>query len=174
MSTRLSLAGSFFVLAVISAHAQTAGWPDTIDRLVQERSQAQACVDLLKSASDRSAIQQGQVAYGGAKAAADGVVAGFTIALVEGYKPQDLPTIQANLELAGAGLEEVCNDAIKAARASEGSRSLVSDAVTALVGPAVDALKAAAGALWAHHVEMEKLEMETIKGQLEAARWPDF
>jgi hypothetical protein len=38
----------------------------------------------------------------------------------------------------------------------------------------VDALKSAAGALWSRHVEMAKLEMETIRGQLQEAKWPEF
>jgi len=174
MSRKLSLAGSFLLLAAISADAQTVGWPETIDLLAEERSQAQACIDLLKAAGDKIAIQDGKIAYGAAKAAADGVVAGLTIALAERYKPQDLPRIQANLGKAGAGLQAVCDNAVKAARASEGSRGLVNEVVTAAVGPVIDALKAAAGALWARHVEEDKLEIETIKGQLEAAKWPDF
>ncbi len=81
---------------------------------------------------------------------------------------------KSHLERAGAGLQEVCNDAIRAASVAEGRRSVVQDVVKGAVGPVIDALKAASGALWAHHLEMEKLEMETIKAQLEAAKWPDF
>ena len=114
-----------------------------------------------------------RIAYGGAKAAADGVIAGLTVALVQGGNPADLPKMNANLEKAGAGLQEVCNDAISAAKASEG-RGIVDEAVKAAVGPVVDALKAAAGALWTRHVEKDDLEIETIKGQLDAAKWPDF
>src|SRR5271166_4944182 len=55
-----------------------------------------------------------------------------------------------------------------------GRPGLVDEAVKAAVGPVVDALKAAAGALWGRHVKMEDLEIDTIKGQLEAAKWPDF
>jgi hypothetical protein len=174
MRTAGIIAAALMVSVVAEAVAQSAvGWPDAVGQLAQERSQAQACVDLLKTAGDKTSIVNGRIAYGGAKAAADGVIAGLTVALVQGGNPADLPKMNANLEKAGAGLQEVCNDAISAAKASEG-RGIVDEAVKAAVGPVVDALKAAAGALWTRHVEKDKLEIETIKGQLEAAKWPDF
>jgi len=174
MRTADIIAAALMVSAVAEATAQSAvGWPDAVAQLAQERSQAQACVDLLKATGDKTSILNGRIAYGGAKAAADGVIAGLTVALVQGGNPAELPKMTANLERAGAGLQEVCDDAIKAAKASEG-RGLVDEAVKAAVGPVVDALKAAAGALWGRHVKMEDLEIDTIKGQPEAAKWPDF
>ena len=145
-----------------------------MDLLTQERTQAQACVNLLKSSGDKSTITEGRITYGAAKAAADGAIAGFMIALVEGGKPEDLPRIQANLERAGTGLQEVCDAAAKAARAAAGTKGLVDKIVTAAVGPVIDALKSAAAVLWTQHVEKDKLEREMIEGQLRAAKWPDF
>ncbi|MBV8103219.1 MAG: hypothetical protein JO223_01065 [Hyphomicrobiales bacterium] len=175
MNRRTSLALWFSVFSLSSAPAQTTvGWPDTIDLLTEERTQAQACVNLLKNAGNVTAVSEGRITYDAARAAADGVIAGFTTAVVEGYKPENLPRIQANLERAGAGLQEVCNDAVQAAREAVGKRGLIDQIVTAAVGPVVDALKSAAGALWTRRVEKDKLELETIKGQLEAAKWPDF
>ena len=55
----------------------------------------------------------------------DGVIAGFETALVEGGKPQDFKTIQADLEAAGQGLQKVCDAAGKAARAAEGTKGVV-------------------------------------------------
>jgi hypothetical protein len=76
-----------FVLALTlsaSAAAQpTAGWPETIDRLSEQRSQAEACVALLKDSGDAAAIRKSRIVYGAAKAASDGVIAGFTTGLVE-------------------------------------------------------------------------------------------
>ena len=168
------LAGLALVSWAAAAAAQpTVGWPETIDRLNEQRSQAEACVDLLKDSGDATAIRKGRIAYGAGKAASDGVIAGFTVGLVEGYKPEKLPPIQSNLDRAGKGLKEVCDAAVNAMPAS-GTKGVVEDLAKGAVEPVIDALKSAAGALWAHHLEMDKLEMETIKGQLEAARWPDF
>jgi len=50
----------------------------------------------------------------------------------------------------------------------------VEDLANGAVEPVVAGLKGVAGALWVRHVEEDKLEMETIKGQLAAAKWPDF
>ena len=169
------IAGAAFVLGGAEALAQgTAGWPDTIRLLTHEKSQAKACVALLKSAGDKPAVLDGQIAYNDAKAAADGVITGLSIALVQGGKPQDFPTIQADMEEAGKGLQTVCDAAVKTARAAQGTKGVVSGIVTEAVQPLIDALKAAAGAVWANHIETAKLEREMIEKQLEAAKWPEF
>lgn len=159
-------------IATVAAHA--AGWPETIDLLTEQRSQAQSCVDTLKSSGDKAAIAAGRIAYNAAKAKADGVIAGFSIALVEGGKPEDLPRIQANLEKSGAGLQEVCDAAVKAATAASGTKGVVEDIAKGAIGPVVDGIKSAASTLWTRHVEQDALEQQMIKGQLEAAKWPDF
>jgi len=162
------------VLSASATAQPTVGWPETVDRLNEERSQAEACVGLLKDSGDTAAIRKGRIVYGAAKAASDGVIAGFTVGLVEGYKPEKLPPLQANLERAGKGLKEACDSAVAAASTARGSKGIVEELAKGAVEPVVDGLKAAAGALWARHLEEDKLEIETIKGQLEAAKWPEF
>jgi hypothetical protein len=169
---------ALFVLALTlsaSAAAQpTVGWPETIDRLQEQRSQAEACVALLKGSGDAAAIRNSRIVYGTAKAASDGVIAGFTVGLVERYKPERLPPLQANLERAGKGLKELCDAAVAAGSAAGKTRGIVGDLAKGAVEPVVGALKDGASALWARHVEEDKVETEAIKGQLEAAKWPDF
>ena len=142
--------------------------------LAQERSQAETCAELLKSSGDKAAITAGRITYGAAKAKADGAIAGFTVALVEGGEPEDLPKIEANLEKAGAGLQEVCDAAVKAASSGDGSKGVVEDIAKGAVGPLVDAIKSAAGALWTRHVEKDKLELETIKAHSKPRSGPTF
>ena len=101
---------------------------------------------LLKTAGGKRSILDGQIAYDNAKAAADGVIAGLSTALVQGGKPQDFPTIQADMEEAGKGLQIVCDEAVTAARAAQGTKGVVDGIVTEAVKPLIDALKAAAGA----------------------------
>jgi hypothetical protein len=175
MRNTFLIAASFAVLTAGAATAQgPTGWPDTTRLLTREKSQAKACIALLKSAGDKASILGGQVEYEKAKAAADGAIAGPRTALVEGGKPQDFPTIQADMEEAGTGLRSVCDAAVKAARAAQGTKGVIGGIVTEAVKPLVDALSAAVGALWDHHVEMAKLEREMIEKQLETATWPDF
>jgi hypothetical protein len=59
-------------------------------------------------------------------------------------------------------------------RAASGTKGVVEDLAKGAVESVVEALEAAAGALWGRHVKMEELEIETIRGQLDAAKWPDF
>jgi hypothetical protein len=158
------------LFAVTAAAAQTSlGWPDMIDLLAQQHSQAEACVETLKSGSDKAI----QLTYETAKSQSDGVIAGLTVALVQGGKPDGLPTALTSLRKAGDGLQQVCNAALSASTAA-GSRGVVGDILKAPIEPIVNAISAGVSALWTGHVEKDKLEVETIKGQLEAAKWPDF
>jgi hypothetical protein len=158
------------LIAVTAAAAQTSlGWPDMIDLLAQQHSQAEACVQTLKSGSDKAI----QLTYETAKSQSDGVIAGLTVALVQGGKPDSLPTALTSLRKAGDGLQEVCNAALSVATAA-GSRGVVEDILKAPIEPIVNAISSGVSALWTGHVEKDKLELETIKGQLEAAKWPDF
>ena len=161
-------------LTVPAAAATSLGWPETIEQLAEARSKAETCVETLKASSDKAAIATGRITYGAAKAEADGVIAGLTIALVEGGKPDALPTVLTSLKKAGAGLQEVCDAALKTASAAGGTKGVVEDILKAPVEPIVNAISAGVGALWTRHVETDKLEQETIKTQLEAAKWPDF
>ena len=161
------------LFAVTPTPAETSlGWPETIELLAQQRTQAETCAGTLKS-SDKAAVATGRLTYGAAKSQSDGVIAGLTVALVQGGKPDGLPTALTNLKKAGAGLQEVCNAALKAASAA-GSRGLVEDILKAPIEPIVNAISSGVSALWTGHVENDKLELETIKGQLQAAKWPDF
>jgi len=173
----VSVALAFPALSLVAAYAaQTAsvGWPETIEQLAEARSKAETCAETLKSSSDKGAIASGQLTYGLARSAAHGVIAGLTIALVEGGKPETLPTVLTNLKKAGAGLQEVCNAALKTVSASGGTKGVVEDILKAPVEPILNAISAGVSALWARKVEKDKLEVETIKTQLEAAEWPDF
>jgi hypothetical protein len=162
------------LFAVTPAPAQTRlGWPETIELLAQERTQAETCVETLKSSNDKAAVATGRLTYGAAKSQADGVIAGLTVVLVEGGKPDALPAVLSSLSKAGTGLQEVCVAALKTASAA-GTKGLVEDILKAPIEPIVNAISSGVSALWTRHIEKDKLELETIKGQLEAAKWPDF
>jgi hypothetical protein len=169
-------AGAFFFAAstVAVATTSTVGWPDTIDLLKHERSQADECASLLKSAGDKATVDHGRTVYADAKASSDGAIAGLEVALVEGYKPESLKGIQADLDAAGAGLQQVCDEAKQAASEASGTKGIVSDIVKAAVEPVVGAIKDGVSALWDQHLKQEQAEIDSIQGQLEAAKWPDF
>jgi hypothetical protein len=175
MDKALFLGASLFIASTGASAAQTTvGWPDTIDLLNRERSQADECASLLKDAGDKPAIDRGRMVYGNAKSASDGAISGLEIALVQGYKPESLKGIQADLDAAGAGLQQVCDAAKKAASDASGTKGIVSDIVKAAVEPVIGAIMEGVSALWNRHLEQEKAEIDSIKGQLEAAKWPEF
>ncbi len=158
----------------LAAQAQTIGWPEATEALAQEKSKAQSCVDLLKSVADKKTLLEARAVYLDAKATSDGVIAGLSIVLVERGEPADLPKLQDSLEKSGAGLQKACDAAAKAARDSKGHKGAIDKIITDSIGPVIDALKSAVGAIWDHWVETKKIEREMILGQLNAAKWPDF
>jgi hypothetical protein len=177
MRTRPALGGVCLILGVVGPGAGAAtsvGWPETIELLAQERSQAETCVEVLKSGSDKPTIATSRLTYGAAKAQADGVIAGLTIALVQGGEPNTLPAVLTRLKEAGAGLQEVCDSALKTASAEGGTKGVVEEILKVPIEPIVNAISSGVSGIWTGRVEKDKLELETIKAQLEAAKWPDF
>jgi hypothetical protein len=172
---KIAAACGAMVFLLARALAQTSvDWPETIDLLAQQRTQAETCVATLKSGSDKAAIATGRLTYGAAKSQSDGVIAGLTVALVQGGQPDALPMVLTSLKKAGAGLQEVCDAALKSASGAGGTKGLVEDILKAPIEPIVNAISSGVSALWTGHVEKDKLELETIKGQLDAAKWPEF
>jgi len=169
----IAVIGLLFFAVTAAATQNSLNWPQTIELLAQERTQAGTCVETLKTSSDKTALATGRLTYGAAKSHADGVIAGLTVALVQGGEPAALPMILTSLKKAGEGLQEVCDAAQKAASVT-GSKGLIDDILKAPLEPIVNEISTGVSALWTGHVEKDKLEMETIKGQLDAARWPDF
>jgi hypothetical protein len=161
-------------IAPAAAAATSLGWPEMIEQLAEARSKAETCAETLRSSTDNAAIKSGGLTYGLAKSAAHGAIAALTVALVQGGKPETLPTVLANVKKAGAGLQEVCDAALKTVSTSGGTKGVVEDILKAPVEPIINAISAGVSALWARKVETDKLELDTIKTQLEAAEWPDF
>jgi hypothetical protein len=148
------------------------GWPEVIALLAKAKTQATTCVQVLKSNGDKSSIASAQLTYGMAEGEMDGIIAGLTIALVQGGDPNSLATARASLETAGKGLKEICDAAAKTI--APNTKDVLGEMVKAAVEPLIKAISAGVGALWTRHVETDTLERETKKSQLEAAKWPAF
>jgi hypothetical protein len=127
---------------------------------------------VLKSNGDKASVTRAQLTYGMAEGEMDSVIAGLTTALVEGGDPSGLPTAQASLETAGRGLKEICDAANK--MVTPNTKGVLEEIAKGAVEPLFNAISDGVGALWTRHVENDKLEIETKKTQLEAAKWPKF
>jgi hypothetical protein len=174
-ATARRVAALLFVLlepAPLAAQPTALGWPEVIDALTRERTQAEVCVGLIKSHGDKQAIREAMGKYELAKADIDGVIAGLTTALVEGGNPDSLPFVRARLESSGLTLRSICAAADKAAPPN--TKGVWEDIARGAVEPLIKTISDGVGALWSRRIEKDKLEVETKKAQLEAARWPEF
>lgn len=168
------LRGSGSICLSDTGAAQTApmGWPEVISLLAKARTQATTCVEVLKSSGDKAAVASARLTYGMAEGEMDGVIAGLTTTLVEGGNPDRLPTVRASLEASGKGLKEICDAAVKTI--APNTKGIWEEIAKGAVEPLIKAISDGVGALWTRHVEKDKLELETKKAQLEAAKWPKF
>ena len=148
------------------------GWPEVIALLTKARTQATTCVQVLKANGDKAAVARAQLTYGMAEGEMDGIIAGLTTALVQGGNPDSLPTARASLETAGNGLKEICDAAVKTV--TPNTKGVWEEIAKGAVEPLFKTISDGVGALWTRHVEKDKLELETKKTQLEAAKWPKF
>jgi len=160
------------VPATVCAAEASLSWPEVIALLTKAQKQATTCVEVLKSSGDKAALASAKLTYGMAEGEMDGVIAGLTTALVEGSSPDRLPTVRASLETAGKGLKEICDAAVKTI--APNTKGVWEEIAKGPVEPLVKAISDGVGALWTRHVEKDKLELETKRAQLEAAKWPRF
>ena len=72
--------------------------------------------------------------------------------LIEGGKPESLPTVQTDLEKAGSALQEICDAAVKAASSAAGTKGVVEEMAKGAIEPIVRAISSGVGALWSRHV----------------------
>jgi hypothetical protein len=169
----LIVSASIWIIPATLCTAQaTLGWPEVIALLTKARTQETTCVEVLKSGGDKAALASARLTYGMAEGEMDGVIAGLTTALVEGGDPDRLPTVRTSLETSGKGLKEICDAAVKTI--TPNTKGVWEEVAKGAVEPLFKAISDGVGALWTRHVDKDKLELETKKSQLEAAKWPGF
>ncbi len=146
-------------------------WPDAIARLAAERTRAMTCAAQAKALPDCVAALA--ATYGEAKAEMDGIIAGLSVALAEGRKPDALDDLPRRIEAAVTRREAFCRTvAERLPPPAAGERSVLSDVLG--LGKLVKELVDAGLAIWNRIAEPDKLRRDTIRAQLEATRWPDF
>jgi hypothetical protein len=127
---------------------------------------------VLKSNGDKASVARAQVTYGMAEGEMDGIIAGLTIALVQGGDPSSLSTAHTGLESAGKGLTEICDAAVKTV--TPNTKGVWEEIAKGAVEPLFKTISDGVGALWTHHVDKDTLDRETKRSALEAAKWPKF
>jgi hypothetical protein len=150
------------------------GWPEAVGRLAGEKSKAETCVALFKGYADQQQSSQGQLAYGEAKANFDAVIAELVTALTEGGTPKSLAGLETDLEHGATSLGNFCKIVSDLLPSTSGHKGILADIAKGAIQPVIDALSEAAAAIYNNHRKDDALTRETIKTQLEAAKWPNF
>jgi hypothetical protein len=149
-------------------------WPDAVAEVAKWRTIAATCVRSFKQYGKEPDMAAGRLAYAQAKSDSDAVIAGLMIALSEGGKPASLSDLHARVEKSAAGLTDFCKMAGKLAPSTEGERGGLLEILSAITKPAIDKLTAAIATLYNDHQKDTAMRRETIRAQLDAARWPEF
>jgi hypothetical protein len=172
----VALASGWIIPATLcTAQTPPLGWPEVIASLTQERMQAETCVGMIKSGKNAGAIAAVKATYETTKPRVGGAIAGLVAALVEGGKPETLPSVREDLETTGKSLKEICDAALATLKSNSHQKggwqeAVATAAVEATVKPMIDWLSEQ----WSRLREADKLEIETKKSELEAAKWPEF
>jgi hypothetical protein len=150
--------------------AQDIGWQEAVARLAYERTRAETCVKALKAYGDSEAKKRGEIAYDEAKAEYDGIIAGLTVALARKGEPASLPDLEARTQRGFEAREKFCKSVQPLLPPDAGQKGVITEIVSATVGPVVEAIKA----VWMRVRDDDELTRETIANQLEATSWRPF
>jgi hypothetical protein len=150
--------------------AEQINWQEAVARLARERTQAEACVRILKKYGDTAAIDRGSLTYANAKADYDGIIAGLTVALARRQQPKSLPDLEQQLQRGFEEREAFCKSVQPLVPQSTGQRGVIEEVVKGVVGSVIDALKE----IYLHSRDEDALTRKTIQTQLEATSWPTF
>ena len=144
-------------------------WPEAIARLAAERTRAVTCAGKARALGEAGAGLA--AAYGEAKAEIDGVIAGLSVALIEGQPIAALNSLQHRLEAGLSKREAFCRAVMqRSGPEPAGARSIAGAVLVAAVKPLIDAF----GAIVRMIDERDRLRRVAVRTQLEATRWPDF
>ena len=146
-------------------------WQEAVARLARERALAETGVRILKQHGSSADIESGSLAYGEAKAEYDAIIAGLIVALAQKAAPSSLSDLEARLRSGLQKREAFYRNARRVLpKSGAGERGWVKEAVTGVLEPLLDAIKA----IWLRSRDDDDAMRKTIQTQLEATIWLDF
>ena len=157
-------------IVLASAWAADTGWQEAVARLAYERTRAETCVKALKTYGDQAAIKRGEIAYGEAKAEYDGIIQGLIVALARKGEPASIPYLEARMQRGFGARDAFCRSVQPLVPSSAGQKGVITDIVSGVVGPLIEAVKT----IWMRSKDDDVLMRKTIEAQLEATLWPPF
>jgi hypothetical protein len=157
--------------------AEESGWRQAIDRFALERTLAEGCVSLLKSAAERDPMQrvQGQWIYARARADVDGLIALLTTALAGERSPAAIPELRYRLETVPRQRQALCDHANAAVAGAIPPERALAAALPAeeAEGTAISLLDAAAQ-IWKAYRGVGSADRARIIAAISATRWRDY
>lgn len=144
-------------------------WPDAVERLSQERTQAVDCARLIKTHGNATQRADAAALYNQAKAEINGTINGLMTALELDQKPTGLSKWRDRLAGVEGKRTRLCAQAT-ALRDSAGVKGGGWEFIGAVLDPLADVLIAVL-TQWG---ERNAQRRETIKSQLMATLWPEF
>ena len=149
-------------------------WPEATAQIVKLRTISETCVSIIKQYGNAAQKGQTRLDYGDAKANADAIIAGLTVALYADGKSDSLPSLQKDLQTASNDVQSFCGTASKILPASSRHKGVVDELAKASIEPLIKAVSDGIAALYNNHRNDKELVKKTIQAQLEAAKWQDF
>jgi hypothetical protein len=163
------------LLPLPAPSAEESGWEQAVDRFGIEKTLAEGCVLLLKTAAVRDPMQrvQGQRIYARARADVDGLIALLEADLVGDRSPAAVPELTYRLESVASQRHALCEhvDAATGALPPERTRAaaLPSEGAEGIAVSLVDA----AVQIWETYRSAGSADRKRIIAALAATRWRD-
>jgi hypothetical protein len=156
--------------------AEESGWEQAVGRFGIEKTLAEDCLTLLKTAADRDPMQrvQGQRIYARARADVDGLIALLQADLAGERAPAAIPELKYRLETVARQRQALCGyvDAASSAIPPERTHAAALPAEEA-EGTATSLLDAAVQ-IWKAYRGAGSAERERIIAAISATRWRDY
>lgn len=156
------------------AQSGSIGWQEAVLRLSAERGRAENAARLLKQLGDKAAVDHGRLIYGDGRAEVDALIDGLLVALAQGEGPSSLPELEARLQRAVEAREALSALVKPLLLHRMGEKDLPIAELIEMAGAIIPSLLEAVRTLWVQVRDADRLKAETIRTQLEAARWRDF
>jgi hypothetical protein len=164
------------LLPLPAPRAEESGWKQAVGRFGIEKTLAEDCVVLLKSAAVRDPMQrvQGQRIYARARADVDGLIALMEADLVGDRSPAAVPELTYRLESVASQRQALCEHVDAATGALPPERTPAAALPSEGTEGTAISLFDAAVQIWEAYRSAGSAERERIIAALAATRWRDY
>jgi len=143
-------------------------WQEASATLTQVRTKAEGCAAIVKARGEAGLVARVALDYEAARSEMEGVISALMNANTNDERPEVV--LSAHVANSNASVEKVCLAAKSVSSPDAGAKGFWAEVVGATIGPVLNA----GLELWREYRRGNEMRRETIKTQLESARWKDF